>query len=47
MGKMFSELAGRVPHMLLNVEWFEVNELELMRNPRTCQEASRNNRGSK
>lgn len=42
MGKMFSELVGRVPHMPQHVEWIEVNELELMRNPRTCQEANLN-----
>lgn len=47
MGKMFSELVGRVPHMPPHVEWFEVNELASMRNPRTCQEASHNSLGSR
>lgn len=47
MGKMFSELVGRVPHMPPHVEWFEVNERASMRNPRTCQEASHNSLGSR
>lgn len=47
MGKMFSELVGRVPHMTLHVEWFEGNELGLMSSPRTCQEASLNSLGSR
>lgn len=43
---MFSELVGRMPHMPLHVEC-EVNELELIKNPKTLQEASHSSLGSR
>lgn len=39
---MISELVEGESSMPQNVEWFEVNELALVRNLRNCQQASHN-----